>query len=139
MENSPFSEKSSFESTLRSDLFEKVPPARLLVLLAGSCAVVLGLLTFVMQFTMGPRIGPLGLFGTGPLMLMLLIDLAFGAFLLYGYVGMATREAEWAVLVLAFALVLLVLGGIAGAVAGILAGVSAIFVLARSWRRPSGA
>lgn len=135
MEDSPFSEKSSYERAFRVDLLEKVPPARLLVLLAGSCAVVLGLLTFVMQFTMGPRIGPLGLFGTAPLMLMLLIDLAFGAFLLYGYVGMSSRESEWAVLVLAFALVLLVLGGIAGAVAGILAGVGAVSVMARAWRK----
>ena len=137
--------------SMRTDLLEKVPPARLLVLLACASAVVLGLVTFFMQWSLGPRMGPLGLYGTGPLILMLIIDLAFGAFLLYAYMGMATvigpspsspelrmqtREADWAPVVLGLALVLLVLGGVAGAVAGILAGVAAAFVLVRSWRQP---
>ena len=121
---------------MRTDLLEKVPPARLLVLLAGASAVVLGLVTFFMQWSLGPRMGPLGLYGTGPLILMLIIDLAFGAFLLYAYMGMQAREADWAIVVLGLALVLLVLGGVAGAVAGILAGVAALFVLVRSWRQP---
>lgn len=121
---------------MRTDLLEKVPPARLLVLLAGASAVVLGLVTFFMQWSLGPRMGPLGLYGTGPLILMLIIDLAFGAFLLYAYMGMQAREADWAIVVLGLALVLLVLGGVAGAVAGILAGVAALFVLVRTWRQP---
>ena len=129
---------TSFENAFRVDILEKVPPARLLVLLAGSSAVVLGLVTFFMQWFMGPRVGPLELYGTAPLILMLLIDLAFGAFLLYAYMGMQAREADWAIVVLGLALVLLVLGGIAGAVAGILAGVAALFVLIRTWRRPVG-
>lgn len=119
---------------MRTDLLEKVPPARLLVLLAGASAVVLGLVTFFMQWSLGPRMGPLGLYGTGPLILMLIIDVAFGGFLLYAYMGMQAREADWAIVVLGLALVLLVLGGVAGAVAGILAGVAAVFVLVRSWK-----
>lgn len=141
MDPPPYEERTTMENAFRVDLFEKLSPARLLVLLAGAAAVVLGLLTFILQFTMGPRIGPLGLFGTAPLILMLLIDLAFGAFLLYAYGGMSasTREADWAIVVLALAIVLVVLGGIAGAVAGILAGVGAVSVMARAWRRPVGA
>ena len=132
----PHSTPTQFDNAFRVDLLEKVPPARLLVLLAGASAVVLGLVTFFMQWSMGPRIGPLGLYGTAPLILMLLIDLAFGAFLLYAYMGMQLREVDWSPVVLGVALVLLVLGGIAGAVAGILAGVAAVFVLVRSWRTP---
>lgn len=130
-------QETSFEDAFKVDLLEKVPPARLLVLLAGASALVLGLVAFFMQWSMGPLRGPLNMYGTAPLILMLLIDVAFGAFLLYAYMGMATRELDWAPVVLGLALVLLVLGGIAGAVAGILAGVGAVFVLVRSWRPPA--
>ena len=136
MEESSYPKESAYPNAFSVDLLGKVPPARLLVLLAGSAAVVLGFITFLLQWNLGPRVGPLGLYGTAPLILMLLIDLAFGAFLLYAYVGMQIREREWAVLVLAFALVLLVLGGVAGAIAGILAGVASLFVLVSAWRRP---
>lgn len=127
---------ASYAAALKVDILEKVPPARLLVLLAGSAALVLGFVTFLLQWSLGPRVGPLGLYGGGPLVLMLLIDLAFGAFLLYAYTAMSVREREWAVVVLAFALVLLVLGGVAGAVAGILAGVGAVSVIVHEWRAP---
>ena len=139
MDPQPFeSNDNSFDNAFRRDILEKVSPVRLLVILAGAAAVVLGLLTFILQLTMGPRIGPLGLYGTAPLVLMLVIDLAFGAFLLYAYTGMSTRESDWATSVLALAIVLVVLGGIGGAVAGILAGVGALSVMIREWRRPVG-
>lgn len=145
-------QESPFATAMRVDILEKISAARLLVLLAGSCALVLGVIMFLLQYNMGPRIGPLGLYGTAPLVMMLLIDLAFGAFLLYAYMGMpsssdspassltlrmTTRDVEWSTMVLAFALVLVVLGGIAGAVAGILAGVGALSVMVRHWRRPA--
>lgn len=125
-----------YDTVRRVDILEKISAARLLVLLAGASALVLGLIMFLLQLNMGPLIGPLGLYGTGPLVMMLLINAAFGAFLLYAYVGMTSRDVEWSTMVLAFALVLLVLGGIAGAVAGILAGVGALSVMVRHWRAP---
>ena len=127
-------EETSYANPLKMDLLEKVPPARLLALLGGSCAVVLGLLMFAFQMASGPLDGPLGLYGKTPVVMMLLVNLIFGALLLLAYAGMAARERDWAVLVIAFSLVLIVLGGIAGAAGGILGLVAGIFVFARSHR-----
>lgn len=121
----------------RVDLLDRVPPARLLLLLAGASALVLGVLMFVLQLVSGPRIGPLGTFGTSAVWMMLIINLVFGALLLYGYLGMEHRESDWALLALAFSLVLLILGGIAGAVAGILGLVASGSVFVRAWRAPA--
>lgn len=126
-------ETSSYStaSPLRVDILEKVPPARLLALLGGSCAVVLGVLMFAFQMASGPLDGPLGLYGKTPVVMMLLVNLLFGAMLLVAYTQMASRERDWAVLVIAFSLVLIVLGGIAGAAGGILGLVSGVFVFAQ--------
>lgn len=124
----------STQRTFRTDLLEKVPPARLLVLLAGSCGVALGLIVFLLQLANGPLQGPLGLYGTTPVFVMLLVNLLFGGLLLYSYLGMQARPIDWAILVLAFSLVLLVLGGLGGAVAGILGLVAGVSVFARAAR-----
>lgn len=129
-----FSSPPSTENRLQ--LLENVPAARLLALLAGAASVVLGVLMFIFQMASGPLEGPLGLYGRTPVIMMLIINALFGAFLLVAYMGWREREKEWAVLVLAFSLVLLVLGGIAGAVAGILGLVAAVSVVARAWREP---
>ena len=106
---------------------ENVPVARLLALLAGASALVLGVIMFFMQMASGPLEGPLGFFGRSAVIMMLIINAVFGAFLLAAYAGWRGKEKEWSVLVLAFSLVLLVLGGIGGAVAGILGLVAAVY------------
>lgn len=125
--------RSSSPSPFGMDILEKVPPARLLALLGGGCAVLLGLLMFLFQMASGPLEGPLGLYGRTPVVMMLIINLVFGGLLLAAAAGMAhaAREREWGVLVIAFSLVLLVLGGIAGAAGGILGIVAGVFVFAR--------
>lgn len=133
-------DETSYSSAnpLRVDILEKVPPARLLALLGGSCAVVLGVLMFAFQMGSGPLDGPLGLYGKTPVIMMLLVNLIFGALLLLAYTQMANRERDWGVLVIAFALVLIVLGGIAGAAGGILGLVAGIFIFTRAKYHPTG-
>ncbi|HUR69074.1 MAG TPA: hypothetical protein VM370_07490 [Candidatus Thermoplasmatota archaeon] len=125
-------EDSAFAPGFRTDLLEKLPPARLLVLLAGASALVLGALVFVLQLAMGPLEGPLGFYGRTAVIVTLVVNLAFGALLLYSYLGMHARPIDWAILVLAFSLVLLVMGGLAGAIAGILGLVAGISVFVRA-------
>jgi hypothetical protein len=125
---------TTFAQPFRTDLLEKVPPARLLVLLAGASALVLGIVVFILQLAKGPLEGPLGLYGFTPVLVMLLVNLVFGGLLLYSYLGMHAKTIDWAVLVLAFSLVLLVMGGLAGAIAGILGLVAGVSVFVRAAR-----
>lgn len=119
------------------DLLERLPPARLLALLAGACAIGLGILLFVLQLGQGPRIGPMGMYGVTGVVMVLIVNLVFGGLLVVAHLGLARKEHDWALLTLAFSTVLLFLGGIAGAVAGILGLFSGGSVLVRElpWRR----
>lgn len=91
---------------------------RLLILLAAVCAIGFGILAFFLQ-TGNPSFGPF--FSTsGNAVFTFAITLVFGVFLLVGFGIMAAKPSEGALVALAFSIVLLFFGGIAGTIAGIL-------------------
>jgi hypothetical protein len=93
---------------------------RLLVLVGGASALLFGLLTFVLAAVDGRAFAFSQPFGTGGAVITLVLTLFFGVLLLHAMVTMARKPVEGSVLALAFALVLLIFGGMAGMVGGIL-------------------
>lgn len=105
---------------------------RLLVLLAGATALLFGLLAFVLAAADGQAFAPTAGFGTGGMVLTLVLTLFFGMLLLHAMVVMGRKPVEGAVLALAFSLVLLIFGGVAGMVGGILGLIGGSLALVRN-------
>lgn len=126
--------------TLSPEKLAAAPPERLLALLAGGAAIGFGTLAFALDVAHDPRVELLGLKGAAAAIMTFLVTLLFGALLLYVAMRMEARPRDLSVLVVAFSVVLLALGGVGGAIAGILGLFSGAVVLVRELRaRPSAA
>lgn len=111
----------------------RYPPDRLLTLLAGVSAIGFGALTLILYF-MGesiPRVYYNGYTLLGGIVFGFAISLVFGLSLLLAFASMEKRPAEGAILGLAFSVVLLAFGGMAGLIAGILGLVGALVGVVR--------
>lgn len=108
-----------------SDL-DRLPVERLMVLLAGTAAVVLGALAYLLEAWAGRA-------GVGDA-LLLAIALLFGLLLLYAFLVMARAAVEGVTLAAAFGLVLLLVAGTPGVASGILALAAAAVSVARQLR-----
>ena len=102
------------------DALAEAPAERLLSMLAGACAIGFGALAFILQVANDPRIEWLGLRGVTASVMTLVVALVFGFLMLVGSTQVHRRPRDWSILIVAFAVVLLALGGLGGAIAGIL-------------------
>jgi hypothetical protein len=116
-----------------SDALHRLGTDRLLVLLAGACAIGFGTLAALLELA-GGRVGPSGFAAaTGAAAVFAYaVALVFGAFLLLAFGAMRAKPTEGAVLALAFSLVLIFFAGLAGTIAGLLGLVGSLLGLLKN-------
>lgn len=112
-----------------------LPPDRLLVLVAGICAVAFGVLAFILYFAgeTYPRTA-WGFSALGGAVFSFAVALAFGLGMLLAFSQMAHRPAEGAILALAFSVVLLAFGALPGLIAGVVGLVGSLVGIVRNMK-----
>lgn len=116
---------------------ERLGADRLLVLLAGVCAIAFGLLALVLHLVgegYAWARAASGFTTLGGVIFTFALTLVFGFFLLAAFRLMEARAAEGAVVALAFSVVLLAFGSTPGVIAGLLGLVGSLVGIVRNLR-----